>query len=178
MENEEDFRRSWQHSRDESRRLVDYFQSKPPHSVTSTISLNGTRQLILELTKPLAEISQLIHRNIAMCKDREKELADTRLTGDALRKKLQFEKVQLRQKDLAMPRTVCTDQACIAVKDDGTGRRVTEYKSMCHGKVRNLPIQSEFFMPPFGRLGSLGSSLTPEAALPNTQIGHNSLALL
>lgn len=132
MENEEDFRRSWQHSRDESRRLVDYFQSKPPHSVTNTISLNGTRQLILELTKPLAEISQLIRRNIAMCQDREKELADTRLTGDALKKKLQFEKVQLREKNLSMPRTVCSDRGCIEIKDDGTGKRITEYRSHCH----------------------------------------------
>ncbi len=57
MANEEDFQRSWRHSRDEAWRMVDHFQSRRPHSVTSTISLNSMRQLILELTKPLAEIS-------------------------------------------------------------------------------------------------------------------------
>jgi len=132
MENEEDFRRSWKHSSDESRRLVDFFQSKHPHCVTSTISLNGTRQLILELTKPLADISQLIRKNIAMCQDRERELADTRLTGDALRKKLQFERLELREKALSKPRTVCTSRECIENKDDGTGKRITDYKSHCH----------------------------------------------
>ncbi len=146
MENIEDFRRSWKHSSEESRRLVDHFQSKPPHSVTSTISLNGTRQLILELTKPLADISQLIRQNIAMCKDREKELANTRLSGDALRKKLQFEQILLRQKELTMPRTVCTEGACINIKDDGTGKQVTEYKSICHSQVR---IKPELIMSPF-----------------------------
>jgi len=143
MENEEDFRRSWKHSRDESRRLVDYFQSKPPHLVTSTISLNGTRQLILELTKPLAEISQLIRKNIALCQDREKELADTRLTGEELRKKLQFEKVQLREKNLSMPRTVCSDRNCIEMKDDGAGKRVTEYKSHCHQECYLTDVPAE-----------------------------------
>ena len=132
MENEEDFRRSWKHSGDESRRLVDFFQSKHPHSVTSTISLNGTRHLILELTKPLADISQLIRKNIAMLQDRERELADARLTGDALRKKLQFERIEMREKELSMPRTVCTSRECIENKDDGAGKRIIDYKSHCH----------------------------------------------
>jgi hypothetical protein len=89
MENEEDFRRSWKHSHDESQRLADYFQFKQPHLVTSTISLNGIRQLILELTKPLADMSELKRKNIANLADVEKELVDTRRTGEALRKKLQ-----------------------------------------------------------------------------------------
>ncbi|KAM7197133.1 hypothetical protein V8F33_005792 [Rhypophila sp. PSN 637] len=143
MENEEDFRRSWKHSRDESRRLIEYFQTRPPHSVTNTISLNGTRQLILELTKPLADISQLIRKNIAMCQDRERELADSRLTGDALRKKLQFERIELRKKDLSMPRTVCTNRNCIEQKDDGTGNRVVQYTSHCHAQCYLSDIAAE-----------------------------------
>lgn len=143
MENEEDFRRLWKHSRDEAWRLVDHFQSKPPHSVTNTISLNGMRQLILELTKPLAEISQLIRKNIALCQDREKELADTRLTGDALRQKVQFEKVLLRQLALNQPRTVCSDRGCIMVKDDGTGKQGVEYTSHCHPECYLIGLQAE-----------------------------------
>ncbi|KAG4219472.1 hypothetical protein PC116_g32048 [Phytophthora cactorum] len=73
MENEEDFRRSWKHSRMETLRLVDYFKSKTPHKVQSTISLNGARQLIASLTKPMAEISALIKANIAMSEDKIKE---------------------------------------------------------------------------------------------------------
>lgn len=73
LDNEEDFRRSWQHSRNEVLRLVDYFKSKSPHKVQSTISLNGARQLIANLTKPMAEISAVIKANIAMSEDKIQE---------------------------------------------------------------------------------------------------------
>jgi GTPase SAR1 family protein len=132
MDHKEDFRRSWKHSREEAWRLVDYFQSRVPHSVTSTISLNGTRQLILGLTKPLAAISQLIRKNIALCEDREKALQDIRLTGDALRQKLSCEKVCLREKPLRNPRTVCSAAECIEVRDNGDGAQITVYKTECH----------------------------------------------
>jgi hypothetical protein len=134
MDNEEEFRRSWKHSRDEALRLVKYFNSQPAHAVNSTISLNGARELISELTKPMAEISQLIRTNIALCEDQMKELSSTRLTGDKLRKRLQLSKVQLHPETLAKPRTVCTDVACVEYKDDGNGdgKVVTVYKTHCH----------------------------------------------
>ncbi|KAI0425683.1 hypothetical protein F5Y09DRAFT_334771 [Xylaria sp. FL1042] len=134
MENEEDFRRSWQHSRKETLRLVDYFKTKSPHRVQSTISLNGTRQLISDLTKPMAEIASLIHKNIAMSKDKIKELQDTRITGDNLRKRVNLQRINLRSKQLDKPRTVCKDSNCIELKDDGSGegKVLTVYKSHCH----------------------------------------------
>ncbi|KAI1419081.1 hypothetical protein F5Y12DRAFT_789359 [Xylaria sp. FL1777] len=134
MENEEDFRRSWQHSRKETLRLVDYFKTKSPHRVQSTISLNGARQLISELTKPMAEIASLIHKNIAMSKDKIRELKDTRITGDNLRKRVNLQRINLRSKLLDKPRTVCKDLKCIEFKDDGSGegKIVTVYKSHCH----------------------------------------------
>ncbi|KAK4448723.1 p-loop containing nucleoside triphosphate hydrolase [Podospora aff. communis PSN243] len=143
MENEEDFRRSWRHSCDETRRLVNYFASKAPHSVTSTISLNGTRLLILELTKPLADISQQIRKNIAMCQDRERELADARLTGHELFQKLQVSKLLRRKKELGEPRTVCADRECIEVTHDEEGRQLTVYNSHCHPQcyLKDVPAE-------------------------------------
>ncbi|KAH0561969.1 hypothetical protein GP486_003320 [Trichoglossum hirsutum] len=134
MDNEEDFRRSWQHSRNEALRLVKHFTSQPPHAVNSTMSLNGARELISELTKPMAEISQLIRTNIALCEDRMKELSTTRLTGDKLRKSLRFKKVHLHTETLAKPRTVCCNNACVEYKDDGNGegKKIAIYKTHCH----------------------------------------------
>lgn len=134
MDNEEDFRRSWKHSRDESLRLMDHFRSKQPHLVKSTISLNGTRELISQLTKPMAEISQLIRTNIALCEDRVQELKHTRLSGDQLRTRLHFQKVVLNSETLAQPRTVCCHASCTEVRDDGKGNdnKVTIYKTHCH----------------------------------------------
>ncbi|KAI1802416.1 hypothetical protein F4811DRAFT_573088 [Daldinia bambusicola] len=132
MENEEDFRRSWEHSRMESLRLIDYFKSKTPHKVQSTISLNGARQLIASLTKPMAEISALIKANIAMSEDRIKEMANTRVTGEKLKERLHIQKMHLRSKQLERPRTVCKDKDCIELRDDGGGVVVTVYKTHCH----------------------------------------------
>jgi hypothetical protein len=134
MDNIQDFRRSWEHSRTEALRLLDHFKSQPPHLVRSTISLNSTRELISQLTKPMAEISQLIRTNIALGEDKVKELRDTRLTGDKLRKRLHLPKVQLKSETLDKPRTVCCDASCTEYKDDGNGedKTVTVYKTHCH----------------------------------------------
>ncbi|KAK0656595.1 hypothetical protein B0T16DRAFT_315380 [Cercophora newfieldiana] len=132
MENEDSFRRSWAHSSDEANRLMSYFRSRQPHLVTNTISLNGTRQLILGLTKPMAEITQLIQQNITQGQAQEKILNDGRLAGNDLRKRLQFQKQLLRHRSLAKPRTVCADRSCIEVRDNGSGQKVTVYKAHCH----------------------------------------------
>lgn len=134
MENEEDFRRSWKHSRDEAWRLINHFSEMSPHRVESTISLYSTRQLIIELTKPMAEISQLTQTNIALCEDKVQELENNRLTGEELRKKLKLQKVQLNAKKLDRPRTVCNSASCKEYKDDGNreSKRVVVYKSHCH----------------------------------------------
>lgn len=55
MENFEDFRRSWEQSHKETQRLITHFTSKPPHRVRDMLGLNRARQLIQELTKPMAD---------------------------------------------------------------------------------------------------------------------------
>ncbi|KAH7333253.1 hypothetical protein BKA65DRAFT_41978 [Rhexocercosporidium sp. MPI-PUGE-AT-0058] len=134
LDNEEDFRRSWQNSRTEALRLVRNFNSKKPHAVNSTLSLNGARELISELTKPMAEISQTIRANIALCADQERDLGNQRLTGNNLRKRVQLQRIQLHPKTLDKPRTVCTAAECVEYKDDGngTGTVVTNYITHCH----------------------------------------------
>lgn len=132
LANEDDFRRSWVHSRDESHRLVEYFSTRTPHQIKNTVSLHGARQAIADLIKPMAQISGLICNNIALMKDRQQDLTSSHLTGSALQRKLQVMKRCLRTKTLVMPRTVCTDAACIDFEDDGTGEKRTIYKTHCH----------------------------------------------
>ena len=134
MPNKMDFDRSWTQSRDETIRLIDHFQSITPHEVKNTMSLNGARQLISELTKPLAEISQIINSNIQVVEDSMQTLKDTRLRGDQLRNSLHVQKIQMNPEPLARPRTVCADGNCTEVRDDGKGQNtmVIIYKSHCH----------------------------------------------
>ncbi|KAL7960981.1 hypothetical protein V8C34DRAFT_320586 [Trichoderma compactum] len=134
MANEEDFRRSWDHSSKEAHRLLNYFASTPPHPVTSTLSLNGARKLIMELTKPMASISESIRKNIQLCENKRTELNDTQLTATNLRKRLRLEKIQFKATKLDRPRTVCKNPDCCDFKDSGLddGVVVTIYKTHCH----------------------------------------------
>lgn len=145
MPNKDDFRRSWTHSRDEAWRLLGHFVSHPPHMVKSTLSLNRTRQLITGLTKPMAEISQVIRTNIALSEDQMKDLEDTRLSGDKLRNRLHLRKVQLRSKSLDKPRTVCANSSCTDVRNDGNeeNKVVTVYKSHCHSVCHLTDVQAD-----------------------------------
>ncbi|KAL7912004.1 hypothetical protein GGI35DRAFT_303913 [Trichoderma velutinum] len=134
MPNEEDYRRSWDHSSKEAHRLLKYFASTPPHPVTSTLSLNGARKLIMELTKPMASISESIRKNIQLCENKRTELSDTQLTASNLRKRLRLEKIHFKATQLDRPRTVCKNPDCCDFKDSGLddGVVVTIYKTHCH----------------------------------------------
>ena len=134
MDNKKDFDSSWGRSSEEAHRMLSYFATKEPHSVKSTTSLNGTRNLIKELTKPMAEMSGLIRTNIDLTEDEVKQLQDAKLTGEQLRTKLHPEKMLMRPVKLDKPRTVCGEASCVEHKDDGTGTgtMLVDYPNPCH----------------------------------------------
>lgn len=132
MENIQDFRLSWEKSESETRRLIGHFRSLPAHLVRSTLSLNQTRDLILHLTRPMADIMQEIDTTIKLNEDNIRELADVKLKGDGLRDRLHFEKSELESNQLDKPRTVCNDVACKEYRDDASGAPRPIYLSMCH----------------------------------------------
>jgi hypothetical protein len=148
LENVDDFRRSWQRSWDESKRLLDHFRTLSPHLVKSTLSMNRTRELITQLTKPMADITQTIETTIRINGDNVQELTETRLKGDELRKRLNFQKVVLKLKQLEKPRTVCSDRACVEFRDNGSGETETIYKSTCHEECRVRGITVKVVGPP------------------------------
>lgn len=92
MDNEEDFKRSWIRSEEESQRLLTHFQSLEPHLVKGTLSLNRARDLITKLTKPMAEIMDVINRTIRINEDHIQELNDERCRGDELQEAPAFSK--------------------------------------------------------------------------------------
>jgi GTPase SAR1 family protein len=141
MDNIQDFRSSWELSGGEAKRLLEHFRSLAPHLVRSTLSLNRTRDLIMHLTRPMADIMQKIDKTILLNVDNMQELTDTRLKGDQLRGRLHWEKIELVSHALDKPRTVCNDVACKEYRDDGSGKRQTIYKSLCHKEcfLTNVP---------------------------------------
>lgn len=150
MPNKPDFDRSWDRSREETLRLIARFQTVQPHDVKSTMSLNGARQLISELTKPLAEISQIINTSIQLVEDQVQILKTQRIKGDELRNMLHIQKVQMNAETLDRPRTVCSDKACIDVRDDGKGQNtmVIVYKTHCHPVCYLSDVQADVMAHP------------------------------
>ncbi|KAK0714525.1 hypothetical protein B0H67DRAFT_664020 [Lasiosphaeris hirsuta] len=143
MPNEEDFRNSWRHSSSEAFRLLEHLAIKKPHSTAQTIRLNSARLLIAQLTKPMAEISAVIRKNINLCEEQMLDLQNERLLGDKLRKRLVFETTHLRVRKLSKPRTVCTDVICREFQDDGTGTRRAVYKTHCHAECYLIDVKIE-----------------------------------
>ncbi|RMZ76278.1 hypothetical protein DV737_g4889, partial [Chaetothyriales sp. CBS 132003] len=96
----DDYRRSWDHSSEESHRLLAHFRGLAPHLTKATLSLNETRYLIAQLTVPMAEISKSIQKSIAVNEADTKALANTRLTGAELKEKLNLQKLSLQAVNL------------------------------------------------------------------------------
>lgn len=148
MENIDDYRRSWERSGKEAQRLLDHFRGLQPHLVKSTLSLNRTRELIAQLTKPMADITQTIETTIRVNEDNVQELMQKRVRGDELRARLKIKKVVLKLRDLEKPRTVCSDRSCIEFRDNGNGKTETIYKSMCHKECYLSGITTKVVGPP------------------------------
>lgn len=131
MDNEEDFKRSWIRSEEESQRLLTHFQSLEPHLVKGTLSMNRARDLITKLTKPMAEIMDVINRTIRINEDHIQELNDERCRGDELKKRLHFQKIDKPTKPLSKRRTVSTDSSCLDFVQ-GVDKKVINYRTHCH----------------------------------------------
>lgn len=125
---------SWQWSVSESKRLVNHFQSLPPHEVQSTLSLNQARQIVLQLARPMAQITEVIKNTVAVNQDQLEELKTTKLSKAELEKRLTVTKQVLSTEALERPRTVCTNSKCVEYRGDGDGNEELSaiYKSICH----------------------------------------------
>jgi hypothetical protein len=88
----EDNARSWKHSVEECQRLVKYFQGLNPHEVQSTLSLNETRNNILQMMKPMVFIRHSIAAFIEVNDDQVKELQQQIFARKEMEQKLFVER--------------------------------------------------------------------------------------
>ncbi|GBC01567.1 hypothetical protein RclHR1_04230012 [Rhizophagus clarus] len=128
--NEYSFAESWDKSVDESLRLIKYIMTRPPHKVKHTLSLNNSRNIVSLLSKPLAEIEQLIQMNIKLIKEKQKELED--INQEEFKDKLYILQLKLEPVVLEYPRTVCTNNKCIKLLQiEQTNIRKISYTTHC-----------------------------------------------
>lgn len=96
-ENEKsDFSTSWEKSVDSSKLFLAYVANLKLHIVKETIKLNDVRHILMELAKPIAEISQNIQINIKLAKDKKNELESGNFTVNDLQSKLMITQIDLQ----------------------------------------------------------------------------------
>ncbi|EXJ74841.1 uncharacterized protein A1O5_01537 [Cladophialophora psammophila CBS 110553] len=140
----DDYFRSWEQSATESRRLLSYIRQLEPHQVKSTLSLNEARRLILQLTKPMAEIAQKINDTIELNQRDNELLRNSRLSKDEMLKKLDIQQNSVVFSPVTRPKTVCTNANCIRKVDTpGPNGEDTVHKSLCHNPccLTNVPVE-------------------------------------
>lgn len=141
-----DYDLSWERSAKESQRLLTYFRNLEPHRVQSTVSLNETRHMITELTKPMAEIMRTMNNTIKVNEASIKSLSEDHLKKVDLEKQLYVTLNTLKAYPIDRPRTVCCDEECVEHRDNGSNPdRVTltvVYKTHCHSpcSLDNVPM--------------------------------------
>ncbi|KAK8030195.1 hypothetical protein PG993_011486 [Apiospora rasikravindrae] len=142
MPNMSDFRNSWDHSTKQTRSLLNHIESLEPHRVKSTLSINRAREVIAELTRPIADITDNITRTIRMNQEKIKDLDSAELQGKSLEDLLHFDRIEIEVKRLEKPRTVCKHASCVDIKDVAGVKRPI-YKSICHNNCSLKEVEED-----------------------------------
>lgn len=134
---------SWKTSAKETKRLVDYVSSLTPHTVKNTVSLNDARRLVIDLSRPIAEIGRNIQENISVIEQKKKEIAlAVKRKKTLTRDKLKVKVVYLDTRPLGYPRTVCAHDKCVEHISTGvSGIKETIHITHCHKECGISGIQ-------------------------------------
>ncbi|XP_063930985.1 uncharacterized protein LOC135143068 [Zophobas morio] len=128
---------SWNKSAKECWRLISYIvgdasrDALKPHQLLNTISINEARRIIVYLSQPLADISQLIHDNLRILERHKQNLRVENQSLDELKKQLFIPVINLEVTQLTQPVTVCTSTKCADLVKVGEVQK-WHYKQRCH----------------------------------------------
>jgi hypothetical protein len=119
----------WNRSAKEASRLVDHLTSTSvtPHHVKNTTDLNDTKALVRRMTVPLIEIVQTTAGDLDKLSFEKADLEMAICRGDDIKAQLWFDQTVADLVCMERPRTVCTYEDCVEVRD-----RMKHYKKPCH----------------------------------------------
>lgn len=86
-----------------------------PHLTKKTVSINEARRIIMQLSKPLADISQAISDSVYEIDQHMKKLKRENQSLEELKTNMFIPVVDVRQELFNEPRTVCTSLKCAEV---------------------------------------------------------------
>uniref|UniRef100_A0A914I3F6 G domain-containing protein n=1 Tax=Globodera rostochiensis TaxID=31243 RepID=A0A914I3F6_GLORO len=125
-ENMADFSKSWTRAEQELQRMLKNVSALKPHRTWETVSLNKAHRTIVDLTYPLASISQSIQDNLIRIKEQQESInkGEQEMTTAPTFETVQFVPLQ-------HPRTVCTSARCTEVKKTAA-KEIKLYRRHCH----------------------------------------------
>ena len=127
------FASSWTRAVQETTRMFEHIKTLSPHRVSNTLSMNDARTKVVAMSRPLAEMSVAMQKNIREAKEAQikAQLADSEAMD--FEQQLQVEGVDLEFKQLGYPRTVCTHANCIEYIAAGRDNvQQVNYRQHCH----------------------------------------------
>ena len=105
--------------------LINRVKDLPPHDTKKTLSLNETRNIILILNKPIAEMIQVIDNNKRLVETVQSDIDGIKEDINELKKREKFKGFDIELEDLAHPATVCAHNKCKRFVKVGKLRRPT-----------------------------------------------------
>ena len=124
---------SWNKSMKEVERLMEHVVSVKPHRIKNTLTVIEARSMIRSFTKPLAEISIDMQKNLVAIERCKQHLQNSNRDASELPTDLQIVKCERKVIPLDRPINVCTSSTCAKEVKTGNETR-TEYS--CTGKAK------------------------------------------
>ena len=113
--------------------MIDHIKTLRPHRVYNTLSMNDARTKVVAISRPLAEMSVAIQKNIREAKESQLKAQLANSEAVDFEKQLHVDGVDLEYKELGFPRTVCTHYDCIEFIAAGRDNVMqVNYKQHCH----------------------------------------------
>ncbi|XP_063922827.1 uncharacterized protein LOC135137164 isoform X2 [Zophobas morio] len=119
---------SWKISCEEILRFMAYIKELEPHNLKQTISINKTKDLVLQLSKPLSDISQLLQEKIIQLEGKDEQSKKAGVSIEELKKKLYKSAIDLEIITLDHAVLVCTNASCVEpvkIVDEGVQTNIT-----------------------------------------------------
>lgn len=83
-----------------------------PHQTRNTMSINESRRIIMQLTQPLADITNLICDKVYALEHHTRKLQTDNQSLEQLKQSLYVPLVDIDVTPFDKPRTVCADKKC------------------------------------------------------------------
>ncbi|XP_076266752.1 uncharacterized protein LOC143200242 isoform X2 [Rhynchophorus ferrugineus] len=146
-ETKKDAIKSWTKATQECWKMIDYITKLKPHQVKNTSAINDARRVIYNLSKPMADITQLVQDNILALQRHKRNMEFENNDLQELKAKLHIPSIELQVTRLTQPVTVCADiKCCELYKVDD--RNEYHYKTRCHDPCYLQNVQREVIGAP------------------------------